>query len=82
MYPESGRKQKWHSSKSWLFITTNAGTIKVSVKICLYEMYLPVQDILFLSRDEDILFVFYDAQCWSATARIVNGAKEFSSVLK
>lgn len=38
-------------------------TIKVSVKIYLYEMYLIVQAILFLSRDEDILFVFYGAKC-------------------
>lgn len=39
------------------------GTTKVSVKIYLCEMYLIVQAILLLSRDEDILFMFYDAKC-------------------
>lgn len=51
VYPESGRKQKQHSSTSLLHITTMLGTIKVSGKIYIYEMYLIVQAVLFLSRD-------------------------------
>lgn len=39
------------------------GTIKVSVRICLYEMDLTVQAIWSLSTDEDILFVFHGAKC-------------------